>query len=164
MVPLHALLCCRRIGLLKKEAQMMGEILQNTIYKLKTGHGISDKTYFSTTLQRTLGSGQGSVASPSIWTLVLDPTLLLVSKKFKCLQVITPTKKTINRIGDAFVDHTALFLTLTQLDDGKEIIPEYIAHKLQEIAQDFERKLYSTGGSLSLSTQKLLVPYPLEMG
>ena len=150
IVPPHALLCCRRMGLPKTAAQMMGEILQNTIYKLKTGHGISDRTYFSNSLRRILGSGQGSGASPCIWTLVLDPILSSVSKKFKCLEILTPSKKTINRIGDAFVDDTALFLTLTLSEDENEITPEYIATKLQEIAQDFERKLYSTGGSLSL--------------
>ena len=150
IVPPHALLCCRRMGLPKTAAQMMGEVLQNTIYKLKTGHGISDRTYFSTTLRRILGSGQGSGVSPCIWTLVLDPILLSVSQKFKCLEIITPTKQHISRLGDAFVDNTALFLILTQLDDNKVITPEYIAKKLQEIAQDFERKLHSTGGSLSL--------------
>ena len=146
----HALLCCRRIGLFKTAAQMMGEILQNTIYKLKTGHGISNRTYFSTTLRRILGSGQGSGASPCIWTFVLDPILSSVSKKFKYLKIFTPSKKTINRIGYAFVDDTALFLILTQSEDNNEITPEYIALKLQAIAQDFERKLYSTGGILSL--------------
>ena len=129
---------------------MMGEILQNTIEKLKTGHGISDRTYFSTTLRRILGSGQGSGASPCIWTLVLDPIFSSVSKKFKCIVIFTLSKKTINRIGDAFVDDTALFLILSHSEDNKEITPEYIALKLYEIAQDFERKLYSTGGSLSL--------------
>ena len=44
IVPPHALLCCRRMGLPKTADQMMGEILQNTIYKLKTGHGILDRT------------------------------------------------------------------------------------------------------------------------
>ena len=82
--------------------------------------------------------------------LVLDPILLSVSQKFKCLEITTPTKQHISRLGDAFVDDTALFLILTQLDDNKVITPEYIAKKLQEIAQDFERKLHSTGGSLSL--------------
>ena len=92
-VPPRALLCCRRMGLPKTAAQMMGEILQNTIYKLKTGHGISDRTYLSTTLRRILGSGQGSGASPCIWTLVLNPILSSVSKKFKCLKIFTPSKK-----------------------------------------------------------------------
>lgn len=81
ILPPYALLCCRRMGLPKTAAQMMGEILQNTIYKLKTGHGISDRTYFSNSLKRIQGSGQGSGASPCIWTLLLDPILSSVSKK-----------------------------------------------------------------------------------
>ena len=93
IVPPHALLCCRRMGLPNTAAQMIGGILQNTIYKLKTGHGISDRTYFSNSLRRILGSGQESGASSCIWTLVLDPILSSVSKKFKCLEIITPSKK-----------------------------------------------------------------------
>ena len=78
------------------------------------------------------------------------PNTIICIKKFKCLEILTHSKKTINRIGDAFVDDTALFLILTLSEDNEEITPSYIATKLQEIAQDFERKLYSTGGSLSL--------------
>jgi hypothetical protein len=151
------------MGLPKTAAQMMGEILQNTVYKLKTCHGISDRTYFSTTLRRILGSGQGSGASPCIWTLVLDPILLSVSKKYKCLEIITPTKQHINRLGDAFVDDTTLFLILTQFDDEKIITPEYIAKKLQEIAQDLKKKT-PFNWRKPLSTKMFLVPNTLEMG
>ena len=93
IMPPRALLCCRRMGLPKTAAKMIGKILQNTIYKLKTGHRISDRSYFSTTLRRILGSGQGSGASPCIWALVLDPIFSSVSKKLKCLKIFTPSKK-----------------------------------------------------------------------
>jgi hypothetical protein len=138
------------MGLPTTAAQMMGNVLQQTRYKLKTGHGISEEVYFSTIQRRILGSGQGSGASPCIWTLVLDPILSSVSEKYDCFHIITPTKKSINRIGDVFVDDTALFLILSHLEDSKNITPDYIASKMEEIAQDFERKLHSTGGGLSL--------------
>ena len=44
--PTYALLCCRRMGLYKTGAQMMEEKLQNTIYKLKTRHGIPHRINF----------------------------------------------------------------------------------------------------------------------
>ena len=113
IVPPHALLCCRRMGLPKTAAQMMGNFLQQRVYKLKTGHRISEAVYHLTSRRRILGSGQGSGASPCIWTLVLDPILSSVSNKYKCLQIITPTKQSINRIGDTFVDDTALFFILS---------------------------------------------------
>ena len=75
IVPPHALLCCRRMGLPKTCAAMLTKVLNSTIYKLKTGHGISARHYMSNQLRRILGTGQGSGASPCIWTLVLDTIL-----------------------------------------------------------------------------------------
>lgn len=41
IVPPHAMLCCRRMGLPKTAAVMLTNILSQTMYKLKTGHGLS---------------------------------------------------------------------------------------------------------------------------
>ena len=41
IVPPHAILCCRRMGLPKTVAVMLTNILSQTMYKLKTGHGLS---------------------------------------------------------------------------------------------------------------------------
>ena len=47
----HAMMCYRRMGLPKSAATMFTTILQNTIYKLKMGHGISAKIYMSTQIK-----------------------------------------------------------------------------------------------------------------
>ena len=58
IVPIHALLYCRRMELPKSVAQMMANVLQQTVYKLKTGHRISEAVYYLTSHMRILGSGQ----------------------------------------------------------------------------------------------------------
>ena len=57
IIPPHAMLCCRRLGLPKNAAKMLTLILNNTIYKTKTGHGVAAQTYMSTALRRILGVG-----------------------------------------------------------------------------------------------------------
>ena len=99
---------------------------------------------------RILGTGQGSGASPCIWTLVLDTILWFIAKKFSCFSTISPSGISIQRVGDAFVDDTSIFyLTPEELDDT-DFTSQEVAQKIEEIAQDFERKLYSTGGNLAL--------------
>ena len=85
LCPPHAMICCRRMDLSKSSAQMLRIILQNTIYKLRTGHGTSAKVYMSNQIRRILGTGQGSVESPYIWALVLDIILWSVAKNIPVL-------------------------------------------------------------------------------
>ena len=57
IVPPHAMLCCRRMGLPKSCATMLTKILNTTIYKLKTGHRLSSQNYMSNAIRRILGTG-----------------------------------------------------------------------------------------------------------
>ena len=41
IVPPQAMINCRRLGLPKSAAQMLTKILNNTVYRIRTGHGIS---------------------------------------------------------------------------------------------------------------------------
>ena len=99
---------CRRLALPKSAAKMLTIILNNTIYRIKTGHGLSARTYQSTALRRILGTGQGSCASPSIWVAVLDPILWSIATKYVCFDIKPPAGEQISRLGDAYVDDTAL--------------------------------------------------------
>ena len=47
-------------------------ILNNAIYKIRTGHGVAAQIYTSNALCRVLGVGQGSCAAPVIWAEILD--------------------------------------------------------------------------------------------
>ena len=85
IIPPEAMVCCRRWGLPKSAAEMITIILNNTVYKLRTGHGISARAYMSDALRRILGVGQGSCAPPAIWMAVLDPHPVLISREISGL-------------------------------------------------------------------------------
>ena len=132
---------------------MLTIILNNTIYKIKTGHGISAKQYLSDQLHRILGVGQGSCAAPSIWTAVLDTILWLVAEKYVAFQMTSPTGQHKERLGYAFVDNIALMANMLpeqNITKDSTIKEHDMTTHMKKIAQDFERKLFTTGGALAL--------------
>ena len=108
IVPPHGNVCCRRIVLLKSAAKMLAVVLNNPVYYLRTGHGESARTYCTDQVRRILGTGQGSGASPCIWSAILDTILWSVAKKYILFKLSGPTGKTISKLGDVYVDDTAL--------------------------------------------------------
>ena len=150
IVPPHALLCCQRMGFPKTCAAMLTKVLNSKIYKLKTGYGISSRHYMSNQLRRILGTGQGLGASPCIWILVLDTILWSVALKHSCFQITSPSGIHTHHVGDAFVDDISIYFLLPPHQDMLHHSPQDLADKIEIIAQDFERKIYSTGGNLSL--------------
>ena len=66
IIPPESQLSCRRWGVPKKAEKIITMVLNNTIYRIRTGHGISARTYQSNELRRILGVGQGSCAAPDI--------------------------------------------------------------------------------------------------
>ena len=144
------MLCCRRLGLPKSAAKMLATILNNTVFYLRTGHGISARIYCSNSIRRILGSGQGSGASPCIWTAILDTILWSVAQKYMCFYLQSPSGLEVYKVGDAYVDDTALMYVACTNRDGKQDDTEAVRTQIESIAQDFERKLFSTGGELAL--------------
>ena len=63
IVPPQAMINYRRVGLPRSEAKMLTTILNNTVYRIRTEHGISSRKYQTNALRRILGIGQGSCAS-----------------------------------------------------------------------------------------------------
>ena len=142
------MLCCRCLGLLKQASVILTTILNNTIYQIKTGHGSSAKTYMINTLYGILGVGQGSCAAPAIWSAILDTILWSVATKNKAFQMTNPTGKQTERLGDAYVDNTALMATSQQPTFTTQTQELAATTCMQAIAQNFERKLFTTGGAL----------------
>ena len=70
--------------------------------------------------------------------------------KLQCFPLTTPSGKKIRRIGDAYVDDTVFLATHKFSKYSTEQKIYKVTHLIQEILQDFERKLYSTRGELSL--------------
>ena len=90
IVPPHGNICCRRLGLPASAAKMLAIVLNNTVFYLRTGHGVSAKTYYSTELRWILGMGQGSGASPCIWTAILDTTIWSIAQKHHLFSIQAP--------------------------------------------------------------------------
>ena len=81
-------------------------------YTVKTVYGISEESYRGTLIEPLFGTGQGSGASPAVW-------LSLVVILLQTLDRLIPDRVnfscpsgaiTHQRLADAFVDDTALFL------------------------------------------------------
>ena len=124
--------------------------LNKTVYRIRTGHGLSTRTYQADATPCVLGTGQGSCASPSIWVPVLDPILWSIATKFTWFQIDTPLNKTIDRIGDAYIDDTALMATSNSHATNSTAAEVKLTAHVENITQYFERKLFSTGGRLNL--------------
>ena len=124
-------------------------ILNNTIYKIRTGHGISTRTYQINALRQILGTGQESYASPSIWVAVLGPTLLLIATHYFCFEVTSPSVRNIFRIGDAYVEDTFLMKTSDSPVSNNMHVAE-LTEVIEELAQNFKRNIFSTSISLNL--------------
>ena len=104
----------------------------------------------SNAFRRVLRVGQGSCAAPAIWTAILDTILWSVSAKYTAMEITSPTGKTTRRLGDAYVDDTALMVASNHQERDIRIQEIEATTHMQHIAQDFERKLFTTGGALAL--------------
>jgi hypothetical protein len=61
------ILCLRSYGMPKKLTTILGKLLEAAKYAMKTGIGISKKTYQHSEVSPAFGSGQGSGASAQGW-------------------------------------------------------------------------------------------------
>ena len=104
----------------------------------------------STSLRRILGVGQGSCASPAIWMAVLDPILLSLANKFHGFKLESPLGISINRIGNAHVDDVVLLISYPTEEEDHSTQIKTLPKLMEAFLQDFERKLYTTGGELLL--------------
>ena len=57
IVPPQGMINCRRLGLPRSAAKMLTTTLNNTVYIIRTGNGISSRTYQTNALRRILGTG-----------------------------------------------------------------------------------------------------------
>jgi len=125
-------------------------------YMVKTVYGISESCYQGTPFSPLFGTGQGSGASPAVW-LTLVVVLLNTLEKVSPMRMsfVSPDGLNVHsRLVDAFVDDTALGFT----DDGKASFEELI-HRLEEVAQTWEKLLHYSGGALNLSKCSWFVMY-----
>ena len=130
--------------------RMHARALANMKYYVKRAHGISERFYRALCSYLLFGTGQGSGASPSVWlTLVICLLSALSTMAPIAMKFVDPWNDISNeRIADSYVDDTAVGVSDAMQDEPMSI-PEIIGH-LQDVAQKWERILYSSGGSLEL--------------
>ena len=104
----------------------------------------------SIALWRILGVGQGNCASPVIWMTVLNPILWSIASKFHAFRLKSPAGIGILRIGDIYVNDVVLTITYPTDEDDHSTQIKIVPKLMEAFLQDFERKLYSIGGELSL--------------
>ncbi len=150
MVPAVGAIALRRLGASQNAVETLLRILEKMRYQIKTAFGVSDDE-FSNLHDWVLGTLQGSGASPCLWLAV--PCLLLgaISKSSSGIAFRNPRRTcTFQRVGEAYVNDTDLWRAI------KEASIEALAQEMQQIAQDWEQLLYTTGGALALENCFLL--------
>jgi hypothetical protein len=142
------MLAARRCGMPANAINLHANTLLNMQYQVKTAFGISQNHYSGTPEKPLFGTGQGSGASPAVWltlVVVLMNTLDRITKertRFK-----SPDSPIAHaRLIDAFVDDTSLVFN----DSHHRMTPDQMIHKMACIAQNWERLLSYSGGSLNL--------------
>ena len=111
-------------------------------YQVKTPLGISTQA-FSNHDDWVLGTLQGSGASPCLWTAITCVLLAALEKETPGITFFNPQGTSVHdRIGEAYVDNTALSLTIP------DMYIVQLTSKMQEIAQHWEQLHYTTGGGL----------------
>jgi hypothetical protein len=91
---------------------MAGLLWAQMQHHICTGFGVSETTYGSTIEKLLYGIGQGSCASPILWSLLNQLILAALEEKFDCIRLVA-----INGVeehiqpGDSFVDDTPCGVT-----------------------------------------------------
>lgn len=149
-----AMLVSRYCGMPKNACKTQAATLENTIFKLRTALGDSNKTYSHSNTGLIHGTGQGSCASPCIWLVlcsILMDCLQNNSKGMTIVDIITNNKEFKQWI-DGYVDDTALFANLTMsIISHLAQSTRDLAENLNEIATIWNGLLEASGGKLELS-------------
>jgi hypothetical protein len=91
--------------------------------------------------------GQGSTIGPLLWLLCFIPIFQSLRKTTRVIHISSANKSsTLTYVGEAFVDDAGLGTNQTTSSDHKDLI-----YNLNELAQSWEKLLYSTGGASNLS-------------
>jgi hypothetical protein len=147
LVPL-GMLAARRCGMPDNAVRLHADTLAAMNYKVKTAFGTSDKHYTSQQDEPLFGTGQGSGASPAVWltlVVVLMNTLdKITQERIRFCSPDAPDHH--QRLTDAFVDDTSLAIT----DTYDPMTPNSMIQSIEKIAQNWERLLFYSGGSLNL--------------
>jgi hypothetical protein len=146
-----AMIACMCLGLPREAATMHNKTHDGMVHRISTLHGISAVTYSAQDegAEPLEGTGQGSGASPAIWTIVCVSLLRAFAKFAKGITILDPAGTLCLNIAVYYVDDG-----MPGVNDFSEEIPELedqLISKAQESVQSWSSLLYGSGGSLVAS-------------
>ena len=116
MIPSVGGIALRRLGAKKNMVSTLLQTLQQMQYQVRTSLGLSTQA-FSNNDDWVLGTLQGSGASPCLWTAITCVLLAALEKETPGITFFNPQGTSVhNRIGEAYVDDTELWLTIPDMD------------------------------------------------
>jgi len=141
------LLALRILGLSATLTSSLAATWEHTFHRIKSLYGVSSETYQNSSDQPLYGPGQGSTIGPLLWLLCFIPIFQSLRKTTRVIHISSANKSsTLTYVGEAFVDDAGLGTNQTTSSDHKDLI-----YNLNELAQSWEKLLYSTGGASNLS-------------
>ena len=153
------MLASRRLGMSTEAIAVHAGVLWELQYMIKTVYGVSSGYYQSSNDAVLFGTGQGSGASPAVWLAI--STILLASLQRliqRGMRFSTPSDHiSVERMSDSFVDDTQNGLNDAHLPNPLSL--EQLIRNLENMAQTWERLLYSSGGGLELSKCFYIIVY-----
>jgi len=149
------LLFLRKLGIPQPVLQSIAKTWANTTHKIKTTYGVSNAQYQNSLEYFLFGPGQGSTIGPLLWLicfLLIVRSLGMPASGMTMWSVDGSVMAAMK--GDAFVDDAGLGCAVhlpAAADEAMVRRSTNIAvQDLQDLAQRWERLLFSTGGALNL--------------
>ena len=148
------LIFLRILGLSKSLVACLAATWEQSHHRIKTLYGISATGYRNSKECPLFGPGQGSTIGPLLWLLCF----LLIFRSLSTTHhgIVLNTANNSNQcqfIGEAFVDDAGLGSN-TSPEEEYNLHPtdlsKVLITRLQHLAQEWERLLFSTGGALNL--------------
>jgi len=145
-----------KLGVPNLTVQSLANTWSETVHKIKTLYGTSSESYKNTPAYFLFGPGQGSTIGPLLWLICFTLITNSLSKQTPSIRLRSVDKTiTFTSHGDAFVDDTGLGCNL-EYPAGSDVqlihrSREHLVGNLQNLAQQWERLLFSTGGALNLN-------------
>ena len=159
VIPLLAIVTCRRIGLPSQAAIFMNLLLRQLTFKLRTAHGMSDTSYSANddSSNPGNGSGQGLSFSPPLWIGTSDPLLRAMRKTLPGVTFSHPGLKTLVAwlqitmfMDDATMYAQQMGLSTNHFERIKNSHMPTLPAILSNLLQSFNGLLWMTGGRLCL--------------
>ncbi len=143
ILSLLAAMASRRVGMPLIPCQLFTRSLEGMKYYTKVGRGLCESWYKHNEAYPIYGTGQGSCASPVVWTLISVVLINALQHLHQGMIFQTPDGKTVTkRPIDGFVDDTTI---------GTNMAGEHqtCLQEAQELARTWEHLLFLSGGTLA---------------